>query len=167
MILKQVGSLGAALLVSTLPAFAHGADRGKATVAIEGKSVSIDYGRPLLKGRDMLAKAEVGKSWRLGADAPTTLATDCNLSFGTVQVPKGSYTLAATKTSDTAWTLNITRPGKDAGAQPEKVGDVPLEVVSLPESVEQLTIDAKAEGTSGAFTISWGKTALKASFSAK
>ena len=81
-----------------------------------------------------------------------------------MHVPKGSYTLTATKTSETAWTLNITRPGKDAA---EKVGDVPLEVSTLPESVEELTIAGKAEGTSGAFTISWGKTALKTSFSAK
>jgi hypothetical protein len=165
MFLRQTSALGAVLLMSAMPALAHGADRGKPTVTLAGKTVSIDYGRPLLKGRDMLGKAEVGKPWRLGADAATTLTAEADLTFGSLAVPKGTYTLTATKTSETAWVLTLTRPGKE-NAHGDKVGDVPLEVTTLPDSVEQLTIDLKAEGAGATLTVSWGKTALKTSFTA-
>jgi hypothetical protein len=164
--LKQTCAMGAVLILSALPGLAHGADRGKATVTLSGKTVSIDYGRPNLNARDMLGKAEIGKPWRLGADASTTLASEGDLAFGALAVPKGSYVLTATRTGESAWALNIARPGKD-NARAEKVGDVPLTIATLPESVEQLTIDLKAEGPGASLTISWGKTALKTSFTAK
>ena len=166
MFLKQTLAMGAALAVVALPALAHGADRGQATVVLSGKKVSIDYGRPNLKGRDMLAKAETGKSWRLGADSPTTLTSDGDLTFGSVAVPKGSYVLTATKTGDASWTLNVLRAGKE-NTPPEKVGDVPLTVATLPQSVEELTIDLKDAAPGAALTISWGTTALKTAFTAK
>jgi hypothetical protein len=166
MMLKQTLAIGTVLVLTALPALAHGADRGQATVVLSGKKVAIDYGRPNLNKRDMLAKAEVGKAWRLGADAPTTLASDGDLTFGSVAVPKGDYVLKATKTAEATWVLNVVRPGKDGKAD-EKVGDVPLSVATLPQSVEQLTIDLKAEAPGASLTISWGTTALKAAFAAK
>ncbi|HWX25598.1 MAG TPA: DUF2911 domain-containing protein [Vicinamibacteria bacterium] len=166
MILKQTCAAGVVLILSALPGLAHGADRGKTTVPLSGKTVSVDYGRPNLNGRDMLGKAEIGKPWRLGADAPTTLTSDVDLAFGSLAVPKGSYVLTATRTADAAWAINITRPGKD-NAKAEKVGDVPLTIVTLPDSVEQLTIDLKAEAPGASLTVSWGKTALKTNFTAK
>jgi len=166
MLLRPIAGSAALLLLSALPVVAHGADRGTAKVAIAGKDVTIDYGRPVLKGRDMLAKAEVGKPWRLGADSPTVLTTDADLAFGPVQVPKGSYTLSATKTGEATWVLNIVKTAKD-GAAPQKVGDVPLQVTTLPESVEELTIDLKDQGAATQLLISWGKTGLQTTLTGK
>ena len=73
--------------------------RGEAKVTLAGKPIVVDYGRPSLKGRDMLGKATVGQEWRMGADTATTLKTPVALSFGSTQVPPGEYALRAKKVS--------------------------------------------------------------------
>src|SRR5215471_14983852 len=60
----KVRSLIAALLTVGMAVAACGQGRGKAEVTINGKTVTIDYGRPELKGRDMLGKATPGTIWR-------------------------------------------------------------------------------------------------------
>ena len=144
-----------------IPALAHGADRGAAKATVAGKAVAIDYGRPSLKGRDMLGQAEVGKAWRMGADDATTLKTDADLSFGGTVVPKGEYVLTATKVADGQWQLNVITKEK------AKVADVPLEVAKAPAAVETLTIELTGDKDKGTFTMSWGELALKTSFTGK
>ena len=152
----------AALAAATLPLEAHGNERGKAEVAISGKTVSIDYGRPSLNGRDMLGKAEVGKPWRLGADAATHFKSDADLVFGQTVVPKGEYTLTATKTGEAAWNLNF-KPAKEG----DKPTDVPLKVSQAAASVEELTISLKPEASGGHLEIAWGTSVMGTSFGVK
>jgi hypothetical protein len=148
------------LLAAAVPAFAQN-PRGEAKATVSGKSVSIDYGRPSLRGRDMLAKAEVGTPWRMGADSATTLKTEADLDFSGVKVPKGDYTLQAVKAEADAWTLNVL--GKDEA----KVAAIPLASSKLPASVEMFTIELKGEKEKGEFSMSWGTTAMKAPFTAR
>ena len=88
--------------------------RGEARVTLAGKPIVIDYGRPALKGRDMLGKAEVGQEWRMGADSATTLKTPVTLTFGSTVVAPGDYVLKAKKTSDTDWLLKLEKDDKVA-----------------------------------------------------
>ena len=161
--MKRFVLVTALAALAAAPAFAHAADRGAAKATVAGKAVVIDYGRPVLKGRDMLAQAEVGKPWRLGADAATTLKTDADLSFGGVAVPKGTYVLTATKVAADKWVL--TAATNDTAAK--KVAEVALTPSALTADVEQFTIDLKADKDKGDLTLSWGKTALKATFTGK
>ena len=57
---------------------------------VDGAAVSIEYGRPFLKGRTIGSVAPNGKVWRAGADEATTLKTDKPLKFGTLSVPAGN-----------------------------------------------------------------------------
>jgi hypothetical protein len=159
--MKRLVLFFASLAALSLPAFAHGADRGEAKAKVAGKSVAIDYGRPTLNGRDMLSQAQIGTPWRMGADAATTLKTEANLSFAAATVAKGEYVLTATKVAEGQWTLNV------ASKERAKVADVPLEVVKLSAPVEMLTIDLTGDKDQGTFTMSWGSLALKASFTGK
>ena len=159
--MKKRFAILAALCALAVPVLAHGADRGEAKATVAGKTVTIDYGRPVLKGRDMLAQAEVGKPWRMGADAETTLKTDVTLLFGGAAVPKGEYVLTATKVAEGQWQLNVRTKEK------AKVADVPLEMAKAPASVEMLTIDLKGEKEKGTFTLSWGDVSLKTAFTGK
>ena len=88
--------------------------RGEAKLTLAGKEIVVDYGRPSLKGRDMLGKATVGQEWRMGADSATTLKTPGSLSFGSTVVPPGDYVLKAKKVSDTEWVLKFEGDGKPA-----------------------------------------------------
>jgi len=159
--LKRLSLAAVALLVA-VPAFAQN-PRGEAKATVAGKTVAIDYGRPSLKGRDMLGQAQVGQSWRMGADAATGLKTDADLSFGDVKVPKGEYVLTATKLAADQWQLNV------LSSSPErtKVADVPLAASKLEASVEQFTIDLKADKDKGELKLLWGTTALGTSFTGK
>ena len=80
---------------------------------IDGANISIEYGRPSVKGRQIFGPAgqamhPPGVVWRMGADEATTIRTDKDLMFGSVHVPKGAYTL---------WALPLegSAPDKPAG----------------------------------------------------
>ena len=99
--------------------------------------MSIDYGRPSLKGRDMLGQAQVGQAWRMGANAATTLKTEADLAFGAAAVPKGEYILTATKVDASQWQLNVLRQGRplEGGRRPAHDRE------AAAAGVEQFTIE--------------------------
>jgi DUF2911 family protein len=134
--------------------------RGEVQVTLAGKPIVVEYGRPSLKGRDMLGQAEVGQEWRMGADGATTLDTPVTLSFGTLRVPPGRYVLRARKASATDWALKFQQDGK-------AVAEVPLQASPLDKSVEMFTIELVEEQGQGVFRMSWGNRALAARFTAR
>ena len=80
-------------------------------------SITIDYGRPSLKGQDRLAQLKVGDAWRMGSEQATVITTPVDLVFGATKVPKGSYSLFTlsepTRKSLEFWFL-ILKPGSGA-----------------------------------------------------
>ena len=63
------------------------AQMGKATL-------TIDYGRPLLRGRILLGDViPYDRVWRTGANAATQFTTATPIKLGDVRVPAGTYTL--------------------------------------------------------------------------
>jgi Protein of unknown function (DUF2911) len=141
-------------------ASAHDNGRGEASLALGGKTISVEYGRPSLQGRDMLGQAQPGMVWRMGADAQTSMTSEATLAFGDQTLEPGRYELRAKKVSDTEWHLLV----GDADAP---AATVPFEVSTLPESVETFTIELAGEGTAGTLTAKWGDKALSAAFTAR
>jgi len=146
----------AALAAATL--LAHGNPREELEASVGGAEVSVEYGRPSLKGRDMLGQATEGVEWRVGADKAATLTTSSGLSFGDASLAAGSYTLAARKGAGDAWSLLL---ASDAGTTA-----VPLESHALDESVEMFTILLSGEGGEGQLEMRWGTRALATGFAA-
>jgi Protein of unknown function (DUF2911) len=98
-------SVSVALAVS---AFAQKNPRGSSEIMLNGKKVSVEYGRPSLKGRttdELLGKLKAGSFWRMGADTSTTFKTDVELAFGSSTVPAGEYSLWMQRQEDNSWKL--------------------------------------------------------------
>jgi len=155
-----LSSLLAAAVGFAPAAHAQNNPRGEAKVTLAGKPIVVEYGRPSLKGRDMLGQAKVGDEWRMGADSATTLDTPASLSFGPFPVAPGKYILRAKKLSDTEWALRLISDGKT-------VAEVPLKSTPLEKSVEVFTIELVDEKGEGVLRLSWGNLALATHFTAK
>ena len=73
-----------------------GSPHVRTEATIDGAAISVEYGRPGLKGRTPGKDIDPyeGKEWRTGADEQTTLVTNRPLKFGTLAVPAGTYRAA-------------------------------------------------------------------------
>ena len=154
-------------------AFSQRNPRTTSKVDIAGKFVMIEYGRPSMKGRDLLALAEVGKVWRMGADKSTTYTSDARLSFGKIAVPAGSYSLWLKKVGDQSFDLVFNKQVGQWGTQYsgsiDDVAFIPMSFSEGSEAVEMftLTLSRGAKANAGELTLQWGKGVLKAPFTVK
>ncbi len=143
---------------------AHGNDRGQAKATVDKAQVTIDYGRPALKGRDMLKKLEPGKLWRMGSDDPTTIESNVDLDFGGTRVEKGKHILLARLVESGKWTLVVSSKSANNYEPSAKLAEVPMEFSEAGDAVEELTINLSNSGGRGVIEIAWGTARLKASF---
>ena len=129
---------------------------------VKGKDVTIYYGRPYKKGREIFggAIAPYGKTYRCGADEPTTLVFDKDVTFGGKPVKAGKYSMFAVPQKD-KWTVILNSNTTMWGTQHDQHADqdvlkveVPVKELSAP--VEQLTMTAKG----GEITLAWDKTMI-------
>jgi hypothetical protein len=133
-----------------------------ASVTLKGKKISIDYGRPFLKGRKVGQElAPYGKVWRTGADEATTLTTEIDLNIGGINVPAGKYTLY-TLPSEGTWKLIINKQTGQWGTKYDESQDlarVDMKKTELSQSVEQFTISFDKKGESTAeLKLDWENT---------
>jgi hypothetical protein len=129
---------------------------------IDGAKISIEYGRPALKGRTPGKDIDPyeGKEWRTGADEQTTLVTDRPLKFGLLAVPAGTYGLHTIPVKG-QWQLIISKRETGWGIPypaGQDLGRVPMTMSKVPTPSERLTITLEDTATGGAIHIDWGAT---------
>lgn len=164
---KGAGWLALGILSACLvaPSGAQGS-RGKTELKAASGAVTVDYGRPSLKGRDMLSKLEEGSFWRMGMNEATVFTTPVDLAFDDTTVPKGSYSLWLKKAAG-KYTLVFNSQTGQWGTQhdPSKdVYSVSLESESLSAPVETFTIALDKAPEGGKLGLSWGDTKLHKAF---
>jgi hypothetical protein len=151
------------LLCVGVPLMAQGPNRGTAEATIKGKKISINYGRPSLKGRDLLSWAPVGTVWRLGMNQATTIETAADLKVASKDVKAGKYSLWAKKTGANSWVLAF-HPTLPPWGVPELkegyIAELPLKSEKAADSAEQLTITVADDHGKAAIKIQWGTMAL-------
>lgn len=154
-----------------------------------GKWITVDYGRPILRGRTNIfgAGAEYGKAvnddgpvWRAGANQTTRLKTEVPLTFeGGKTLPAGEYSLFV-ELKPGAWTLIASRQPFQQKYDPNNKTDtwgaynydpkqdvlrVPMKMSKTADSIDQFTIqfvNVTAQG--GTLMMTWEKEAASAPF---
>jgi hypothetical protein len=129
--LTWVAAVGAAQKTTDIHPGKGGSPHVRTVWSIDGASIAIEYGRPSLKGRPEAELMPSGKPWRTGADEATTITTDRALTFGTVKLEPGTYTIN-TEPGD-QWQIIFGKLGK-----PGQWGipyQAPLEIARAPMTV--------------------------------
>jgi hypothetical protein len=163
----------ACLVVGAESGFAQRNPRGTAKISLGGKAISVEYGRPSLKGRsvaDLLGQLKPGDFWRLGADKSTTFSTAADLQFGDVTIPNGQYSLWVQRGADNSWKLVFNKQHGQWGTQHDASQDLasaPLEQTKASDSAEMVTISLTTQGAGAVIAIQWGDMKLTANFKAK
>lgn len=142
-------------------------NQAKAELSAGAGSIAISYGQPALGGRERVAEQKVGDYWRMGKNQATTITSPVDLNFGSVKVPKGSYSLFLLRESPEKYTLVFNSQTGQWGTQHDASKDlfkVPLQLEKIASSVELFTVDLKKAAGGGQLSLTWGTSKLFADF---
>lgn len=133
-------------------------------------NISIEYGRPTLKGRSELKvmRQDDPQVWRTGADVATILRTDKTLKFGSVTLAPGNYTINIDP-ADAGFQIMFGKLGdpKQWGIPYKKeleIGRVPMKMGATAAPVEMLTILVEPAKSAGTLKIEWGSKSASVPF---
>ena len=134
--------------------------RDTARATIGSATFTVDYGRPLARGRTLLGDV-IGydRVWRTGANAATQFTTSAPITLARLSLPAGTYTL---------WTvphrqgidLIVNRQTGQWGTEYSRAQDLgkgPMRSESLDSPVEKFTISVEpSDARHGTLTMAWG-----------
>jgi hypothetical protein len=159
------GLIAALVLSLAAVAAAQGSPPARATATIGGKSVSIQYSAPSVRGRKIFGESGLVSrdptypAWRAGANAATVFRTAGDLDVGGLAVPAGSYTIYVWVKNPDAWELIINKQVGQWGltySAAADLGRVKMTMSRPPSLVEQLkyTLTDKGGGA-GELKLEW------------
>ena len=127
---------------------------------IGAATFTVDYGRPLARGRVLLGSViPYDRVWRTGANAATQFTTSAPITLAGMPLPAGTYTL---------WTiphargveLIVNRQTGQWGTRYDAAHDLgraPITAETLAAPVDQFTISIEAgDGRRGMLAMAWG-----------
>ena len=162
MLLRSIASLACTALltaVSLTPVAAQNAQPkpsppASATVSLDGKDITINYGAPSMRGRKIFGGlVPFDKVWRTGANEATSFVTQGDIKIGSTLVPAGNYTLY-TLPNPTRWLLIINKQTGQWGTVYDQSKDlvrIPLRSSTLAAPQEKMSISF--ENTHGNLTV--------------
>jgi hypothetical protein len=139
----------------------------KASATIGGKSITITYSSPAVKGREghiftkdgLISHNPHYPVWRAGANAATILETDGNLQIGNLAVPAGKYSLFVDIADPDQWVLIVNKKTGEWGLAydaSQDVGKVKMQMSKPPSLVENLKYTVEETGSGkGKITLAW------------
>jgi len=154
-----------ALVAFSSAVFAQQSPPARATATIGGKTVTVQYSAPSVRGRKifgnggLLSRDPTYPAWRAGANAATLFKTDGALEVGDLMVPAGSYTLYVWIKDPEQWELIISKQTGQWGLTynaSADLGRVKMTMSRPPAPVETLkyTLTDKGGGA-GELRLEW------------
>jgi len=137
----------------------QGSPPRQTSVSIGGKKLSIDYSAPSVRGRQifgaggLLSRDPTYPVWRAGANAATLFHTDGDLSIGSLEVPKGDYTLFVLVEDPENWQLIVNKETGQWGltySASMDLGRVPMMMGKPPALVETYKMTLSEAGANAA-----------------
>ena len=138
------------------------ADQASATIA--GKSITIKYSSPSVRGRQIFGDGGVVSRdstypvWRAGANAATTLQTGADLDIAGLTVPAGTYTLYVLVKDPEKWKLIINKQTGQNGDSYDPgmdLGRVDMKMEKPPVPIEKLKYTITASSNTGKLQLEW------------
>jgi hypothetical protein len=141
------------------------------SVQIAGKKIGVDYYAPSMHGRRVMGGlVPFGVVWCTGANYATKITTEAPLRVGSLDLPKGSYSIW-TIPGEKEWTLII---NKETGQfhlnyNPSlDFGRTQMNLKTLTSPVETFRIDLRADGgNQGTLALVWEKTEASIPFTVR
>jgi len=137
----------------------------EAKVSIGGKTISVQYAAPSVRGRQIFGDSGVVSHdktypvWRAGANKATAFHTDADLDVAGQPVPAGDYTLFVSVKDPDAWELIFNKQIGQWGLtyKPDQdLGHVKMVMSKPPALVETLKYTLSDEGGNKAkLTLEW------------
>jgi hypothetical protein len=168
-----LGTVAGAQKTTELKVGGGGSPHVKTDWTIDGANISIEYGRPFLKGRPEADLMPVGKPWRTGADEATLLTTDKPLKIGSLTLKPGTYTIN-TQPGEKEWHLLIGTPAAATERRPKpwgipynpqlEIGRVPMAIGKASAPVEQVSIFVDDTSSGATLRIEWGTASATVPF---
>jgi hypothetical protein len=134
--------------------------RDTARATIGSATLSVDYGRPLARGRTLLGNViSYDRVWRTGANAATQFTTSAPITLAGLSLPAGTCTL---------WTaphlrgvdLIVNRQTGQWGTEYNRardLGTAPMKADSVKTPVEKFTISIEpSDARHGTLAMAWG-----------
>jgi hypothetical protein len=155
------------LIAQTAPKKPPASPAATATATIGGKSITINYSSPGVKGREGQLFGKDGRIskdphypvWRAGANSATTLKTDGDLMIGDLMVPAGTYTLFVDISDPDNWTLIVSKDTGEWGLSYDAAKDLGKAKMTMSKPaamVENLVYTlADSGGGKGTLTLAW------------
>jgi hypothetical protein len=157
--------------------FAQQSPPAQTSVTVGGKTISIKYSAPSVRGRKIFGDGGLVSHdphypvWRAGANAATALHTDADLDIGSVHVPAGDYTLFVDVSNPDQWTLIVSKKTGEWGLAYDDTADlgrVKMEMSKPSSPVEKFQIALTSAGaSSGKLQMEWENHIASVSFHAK
>ena len=167
----------ATLALTASMSFAQKSPPAETSVTIAGKSITIKYCAPSVRGRQIFGPGGLISHdphypvWRAGANAATALHTDADLDIQGLHVPAGDYTLFANVADPDHWEFIVSKDTKEWGLAYKEnmdLGRVKMEMSKPPAPIEvyKMTLSSSG-GNSGKLQLEWENHIASVSFTAK
>ena len=167
----------AALATTASLSFAQKSPPADTAVTIAGKTITIKYSAPSVRGRQifgdggLISHDKTYPVWRAGANSATALHTDADLDIQGLHVPAGDYTLFVNVADPDHWEFIVSKDTKEWGLAykaDKDLGRVKMEMSKPPALVEvyKMTLSSSG-GNSGKLQLEWENHVASVSFTAK